>query len=120
MFAVNGQTGKVAGNLPISVPKFILFYLLFFLLIGGALFGIFFAIIQEVLVPLIVGIVIGLISATAILLAMRRTNKAVRFQYGAANYVRDNSFHISVRKDIFLYRRVTKTRRSTSSSSSRR
>ncbi|MBO6262270.1 MAG: hypothetical protein J6N95_06670 [Bacilli bacterium] len=120
MFAVNGQTGKVAGNLPISVPKFILFYLLFFLLIGGALFGIFYAIIQDLLIALIVGIIIGLISSTVILLAMRRTNKAVRFQYGAANYVRDNSFHISIRKDIFLYRRVTKTRRSTSSSSSRR
>lgn len=110
-FAVNGQTGKVAGNLPVSIPKFMLFWLLFFILIGGAGFGIVFAISQELVVGIIVGIILGIISSTAILLGMRRANKPVKFQYGAANYVRNNSLHIDTRRDIFLYRRVSKTRR---------
>lgn len=113
-FAVNGQTGKVAGDLPVSVPKFILFYLLFFLAIGGAVFGIAFAISTEWLIGLIAGLIMGLVVATVILLAMRRANKPVRFQYGAANYVRPNSLFINNRKEIYLYRTVSKTRRSSS------
>ncbi len=113
-FAVNGQTGKVAGDLPVSVPKFILFYLLFFLLVGGATFGIAFAISTEWLIGLIAGIILGLVVATIILLSMRRANKPVRFQYGAANYVRPDSLFINNRKEIYLYRTVSKTRRSSS------
>ena len=113
-FAVNGQTGKVAGDLPVSVPKFILFYLLFFLAIGGAVFGIAFVISTEWLIGLIAGLIMGLVVATVILLAMRRANKPVRFQYGAANYVRPNSLFINNRKEIYLYRTVSKTRRSSS------
>lgn len=113
-FAVNGQTGKVAGDLPVSVPKFILFYLLFFLAIGGATFGIAFAITTEWLIGLVAGIILGLVAATIILLAMRRANKPVRFQYGAANYVRPDSLFINNRKEIYLYRTVSKTRRSSS------
>lgn len=113
-FAVNGQTGKVAGDLPVSVPKFILFYLLFFLAVGGATFGIAFAITTEWLIGLVAGIILGLVAATIILLAMRRANKPVRFQYGAANYVRPDSLFINNRKEIYLYRTVSKTRRSSS------
>ena len=76
-FAVNGQTGKVAGDLPVSVPKFILFYLLFFLLVGGATFGIAFAITTEWLIGLVAGIILGLVAATIILLAMRRAKKLI-------------------------------------------
>ena len=112
--AVNGQTGKVAGDLPVSVPKFILFYLLFFLAVGGATFGIAFAITTEWLIGLVAGIILGLVAATIILLAMRRANKPVRFQYGAANYVRPDSLFINNRKEIYLYRTVSKTRRSSS------
>ena len=114
MFAVNGQTGKVAGNLPISVPKFLLFWFLFFLVIGGATFGLGFAISSEILVGVLAGVFMGALMATIILLIMRRANRAVRFQYGAANYVREDSLHIDTRREIFLYRRVTKTRRASS------
>ena len=114
MFAVNGQTGKVAGDLPVSVPKFLLFLFLFFILIGGAVFGIAFAITSDWLVGLIGGLIMGAIFSTIILLIMRRANKPVRFQYGAANYVRKDSLFINNRREIYLYRRVTKTRRSSS------
>ena len=110
-FAINGQTGKTAGNLPISIPKSILFWMLFFVVgIGiGALIGL---LAEEMVVGLLIGAGIGIALATTILLIMRKQNKNVMFQYGAANYVRDNSLNIDYRKSIYLYKKVTKTRRS--------
>ena len=115
-FAVNGQTGKVAGNLPVSPLKFFLFYMLFFLVIGGAAFGLTFWLAESALVGAIVGVLSGALFALLILLIMRRANKNVKFQYGAANYVRDNSLRILERKELYLYRTVTKTPRPKSNS----
>ena len=117
-FAVNGQTGKIAGNLPVSVGKATLFWSLFFLIFVGVFTGIG-AIAESILVWLLVGVVVGAIAASGILVGMVRKNKNVRFQYGAASYVRDNSFHIHSRRDIYLYRKVSKTARASSSSSRR-
>ena len=109
-FAVNGQTGKVAGDLPVSPLKFTMFWFIFFLLVGGAVFGI--GALMDYLIPgLFAGIIMGAIVSTVILLAMRKQNKNVKFQYGASPYVREGSFRILLRKDIFLYRKITKTAR---------
>ena len=109
-FAVNGQTGKVAGDLPVSPLKFTMFWFIFFAVITGAVFGIG-AILEYFIESLIAGAILGEIIATVILLAMRKKNKNVKFQYGASPYVREGSFHIELRKDIFLYRKITKTAR---------
>ena len=118
-FAVNGQTGKIAGDLPVSKLKFFLFWMLFFILIGGAVFGLCAA-LELLEGGIIAALVIGPIASTSILMGMRSKNKTVRWQYGAANYVRDNSFHILSRKDIFLYRKVSKTPRPQNNGSSSR
>ncbi len=111
-FAVNGQTGKIAGNLPVSAGKAFGFWSLFFLIFVGICTGIG-AIAQNVLIGLIVGLIIGAIVASGILAGMISKNKNVRFQYGASSYVRNNSFHIYSRRDIYLYRQVSKSARST-------
>ena len=112
-FAVNGQTGKVAGDLPISPLKFTLFWFIFFLAIGGLTYGIC-AIFEYLFEGIFVALAIGAIFSTSIMLGMRKVNKVVKFQYGASSYVRDGSFHIDVRKDIYLYKKVSKSRRSSS------
>ena len=112
-FAVNGQTGKIAGNLPVSVGKAILFWSLFFLGITALFIGI--GAIAQYLVPfLVAGLIFGAGVASIILAVMVKKNKNVSFQYGASSYVRNNSFHILGRKDIFLYSEVKKTARPTS------
>ena len=112
-FAVNGQTGKMAGNLPVSPLKFTMFLLMFFLLIGGAIFGIVLALMQEgIAMPLLIGVIFGFIISLCIMLGWRKKMKNVRFKYGAANYEKENSLEIYNRKDIFMYRRVSKTKRS--------
>ena len=112
-FAVNGQTSKVAGNLPISKAKVMLFWSLFFVLFTAIGLGIG-AIIENLIIGLIIGAVIGAIASTGILFGMSRKNKNVQFQYGASPYVRSDSFHINYRRDIFLYSKVTKTSRASS------
>ncbi len=113
-FAVNGQSGKVAGDLPISIPKSILFFLLFFLFAGGVAFGIAFGISQGWVSGLVIGVFAGLAAAIPSHIIMRKQNKVVKFQYGAKNYIRENSLNITQRKEIFLYSKVTKTKRSSS------
>ena len=109
-FAVNGQTSKVAGDLPVSAAKFTMFWGIFFLGITAVVFAIG-ALMEYLVEGLIAGAIMGAIIATVICLAMRGKNKNVKFQYGASPYVRENSFHIYLRKDIFLYRKITKTAR---------
>ena len=115
-FAVNGQTGKIAGNLPVSVGKAIMFWSIFFLVFMAICIGIG-AIAENIVMGIIMGAIIGAIAASGILAFMVKKNKNVQFQYGAASYVRENSFHINSRRDIYLYRKVTKVARQTSSSS---
>ena len=117
-FAVNGQTGKIAGNLPVSVGKafgfWFMFFFIFLAVIGGAIGGILAANsgdITGLFIGLAIGAVFAIGLATTIVLAMRSKCKNVKFQYGASNYVRDNSYGINYRKSIYLYSRVSKTRR---------
>ena len=112
-FAMNGQTGKLTGNLPISKIKATLFAVLSFLLFGAALFGIFFAVTSDnknqIAISIAAGVIGGIIFAVLIMLALHKQIKPVRFQHGAASYVVENSFNLSTRKDIYLYSTVTKT-----------
>ena len=123
-FAMNGQTGKIVGNLPISFAKAFIWFLCSLLLIGGAFFGITYAIANEeemgLVIAIVVGLVGGLASAIGIMVALRRQMKPVRFQHGAANYAVPGSLNITYSRDIYLYRKVTKTRIQRSSSSSSR
>ena len=118
-FAINGQTGKIAGNLPISPIKATLLWLLFFILFAGISFGVGYA-MEKLLVIGAVGSIIGCFISSAILIGFSRKNRNVHFSYGASPYVRSGSFHIFERKNIFLYKNVTRSRRSSSSSSNRR
>ena len=109
-FAVNGQTGKIAGNLPVSVGKSFLYWFIFFAIFTGLIFGVVaIAAWDYWLIGLAIGAVFGIILGTAIVLGMRRKNKNVKFVSGAANYVRENSFLINYRKSLFLYSELSKT-----------
>ena len=110
-FAVNGQTGKIAGNLPISGIKAFLFWMLFFLIIVGVGAGLG-ALMEYLIYGILAGVAFGAIIASVILVAMRKVNKNVNYQYGAANYVKDNSLDIRYRKSIYLYNKIYKTERS--------
>lgn len=120
-FAINGQTGKIAGNLPISMLKAILVWLISFLVIGGLATLLSFLIDKEnIATGIVVSLIIGIIFATIILLALWKVNKNVRFQRGAQSYIRSGSLNIKTRRSIFLYKKVSRTRRAQSSNNNRR
>ena len=112
-FAMNGQTGKLTGNLPISYLKATLISILSFLLFGGALFGLFFAIMSDsenqILTSVAAGLIGGIVITSLIMVFLVKQIKPVRFQHGAASYVVENSFNLSYKKDIYLYKNVTRT-----------
>ena len=112
-FAMNGQTGKLTGNLPISRIKAFLITLLSFILFGGALFGLFFALTSDnenqILLSVVAGLIGGILITALIMRFLVRQIKPVRYQHGAASYVVENSFNLSLKKDIYLYRNITKT-----------
>ena len=111
-FAMNGETGKIAGNLPISHAKSFAFWTIPFVVFTAV-----FAFLGYVWFKenwwwgLIAGALIGLFFGIILVLILRKANKNVQFQYGAANYVRKDSFAINYRKSIYLYSKVTKTPR---------
>ena len=110
-FAVNGQTGKVTGDLPISTGKAFLFWFIFFLGLGGVIFAICAA-LSAFVAGAIIGGILGAVFATIMVLVFRKMNRQVHFQYGASNYIRPDSLNIHNRKELYLYKKVTKTRKS--------
>ena len=67
---------------------------------------------------LLVSLLIGVVIAFFVLSSMKRKHKSVAFQHGAAGYVVAGSFALTKSRDLFLYRRISRTPRPKSSSSS--
>ena len=112
-FAVNGQTGKIAGDLPVSAGKFMLFWSIFLVAFAAIGLGVGFG-IENILAGTLIGAAAGLLIGLIVVLIMRAANKNVKFQSGAHQYVRPGSFGITGRNAIYLYSKTTRTRRQTS------
>ena len=65
---------------------------------------------NQILASVAAGLIGGFVFAFLIMAFLVKKVKPVRFQHGAASYVVENSFNLTLRKDIYLYRNVTKTR----------
>lgn len=107
VFAMNGQTGKMVGNLPADMLK-----------LGAATGGIFggllvafmllFLVAEGDLVSgAILGLIVGGIAAAIFYAHFKSQLKSVEFQHGAHSYYRDGSMNIVHSADVFLYKRVT-------------
>ena len=82
--------------------------------ISGEVNGYPFDAAKNLLISLVIGLVIALIS-TGI---MRAGLKSVRKQNFASNYVKEGSFNLTLSRDLFLYRTISRERKSSSSGSS--
>lgn len=56
-------------------------------------------------------LVIGLVVAAITILIMRSSMNTAKLQKGAVDYMRDGSFHLRQRSDVFLYSRVSRVPR---------
>lgn len=68
----------------------------------------------------IIALVIGVVVAFVVVFIMKAQLKSVRPQAAANSYVLDGSFNLTHSRDIFLYRRVSRTPKPQSNSSSGR
>ena len=105
-FAMNGQTGKMVGDLPVDKKKY---WLLTFAIMAGiaaVLFGLSL-VFEGFNYPWLIALcaIGGSFLTTGI---MRGQLKSVAKQHEAANYVRKGSFKVTKSRDIFLYRKVDK------------
>ncbi len=57
---------------------------------------------------MVVSLVIGLIAALIVTGVLKGQLKSVRSQSGAANYVESGSMHVTIARDIFLYKNITR------------
>jgi len=118
-YAVNGQTGKVVGELPIDKGKSAMRFILPFIicLVVGALLGLYMgadAISTGLAGGTIIGLIAGLISHAVAKGSMKTVGKA----YSARNYLDTNSLRLNNVRDIFLYKTESRTKIQSSSSSS--
>lgn len=113
-FAMNGQTGKVVGSLPVDMGKFFK-YLIGITLAAMAVLqlGLFFVsgsdtpVSKYEFIAFIISLVIGLVSVFTMKAAM---NTAVK-QTEAGHYLKDGSFSLSTKRDIFMFTRTERYER---------
>ena len=109
-FAMNGQTGKMVGDLPFSMGKFFMYLILFFIVLGGglgALFTKFFTNIQGS--NLAVGIGIGFLISLIICFVMKGKTKSVHTAKTASDCVLKGSFRVTEGYDNFMRTQTNKT-----------
>lgn len=65
----------------------------------------------------LISVGIGAVVALIVILIMRSGMKTAKRQYSAGNYLINDSFHLEIHRDVYLYSNVTRTRRESSNSS---
>ena len=112
-FAMNGETGKFTGNLPISKLKYLLWFFIMFIGVSFATALTLFLFIQdteELPFLILIGLFIGLVVAIIFCRKHRKKLKPVMLNYGASSYYKDGSMNITYSRDFYLYKKVDKTK----------
>lgn len=115
-FGMNGDTGKMTGNLPLSIGKFFLWFFIWILGLGGIAFGITAAIMQGGMkmpfqaYEIAIGAGVGLVGALIFCIYHTVKLKPVKKAMNAVDYVVKDSYKLTDSWDTYLYSTVTKVR----------
>ena len=113
-FAMNGETGKLKGDLPMDGLKFTLWLVGQFILYGGLLGTLFFFLFSNgedsPILGLLIGLGIGLIISLIVTFSLKRQLKGARLQKGSQDYYRPGSMNMVIATDRYLYKRTSKRR----------
>lgn len=111
-FAMNGQTGKIVGNLPLDKGQFATWFMTIFAVMFAAIFAVGSIIAGNLSwIAAVSGGLIGLCIALAIMLYLKSKLKTVRFQNNANIYYRNGSMILREKADIYLYKTERRTHR---------
>lgn len=108
-YVVNGQTGKIAGNLPVDKIKLraVSFTVFILLMIGawwsfsGDLRG------EELLDAMVFAGIICLIIEEFIVFWFKSDLQSVESRHGSDDYYREGSMKVDEAEEVFLYRKIT-------------
>lgn len=108
LFAMNGQTGRMIGNLPVSRAKQTIWFLLVFLL-SFLLFGSFLLTGEDVsAASYLIALLFALIPAGIVNAVLYSQMKPVALQNRASAYVEDGGIHLHSKEDRYI--RTTESR----------
>lgn len=108
IFAMNGQTGKFVGDLPMD--KGVMWKQFFLTFAIAAVIVIVVALLATgSSMSVIAGIIVGFVIALIRILVMRGKLKSVHDAKVADAYVEGGGVHLTEHRDVFLYHTVTKT-----------
>lgn len=99
LFAMNGQTGKLIGDLPVSKGRLAIWF--------AALFAVFAA-IGWMIFEATAGIIGGAIIAAVICAIMASSMKTARIQTHAHGYIPGSGVILTARSDLFTHRTVSR------------
>lgn len=117
-FAMNGQTGKMVGDLPFSIGKFFMYLAIFFAVLGGGISALMtkgYTNIQGS--NLVVGLAIGLIISLIICFVMKGKTKSVHTAKSAIDCVVKGSFRVTEGYDNFMRTQTDKKPKNTQQNS---
>ncbi len=103
-FAMNGQTGKMVGNLPVDKMKLSAATGILFLIIAAVFGGLMCMLEGDInFGAIIMGMVIAGLAAVAFYNYFRNQLRTVEFQHGARDYYRPGSMDIKVHTDVHTH-----------------
>lgn len=108
-FAVNGQTGKIAGDLPPNKGRILITSLLFFAILMAGAWLLFSpgAPMDEIIDAMTFSTLICGIFAGTLYSMLLASLKSVERKHGSEDYYREGSMNISDRSEEFLYKKIT-------------
>ena len=112
VFCMNGQTGKMVGNLPCDKSKFWKNFFLVFAIAAIATAGIATLLGSGFSAgKVIAGVIVGLIISGIYSLILKGELKSVALKSEATNYIKKDSLQFAVNSDFYMYTKVDRTAR---------
>ena len=116
LFAMNGQTGKFVGKMPMDKKAYWLWRILYTLIFAAVFMGVTFLLSQFFSFPpfhplaVALCVLFGLLFSLIPMNGLKRQINNVEMHVFAGDYLKRDSFSLSMKQDIFVDRETNKTR----------
>lgn len=114
-FAMNGQTGKFVGEMPMDKKAYVKWKIIYTLLAGAASFAVLSIISMFLdnfsalsIYGVLISLVLGFLISIAPMSSLKHEINNVEFNRTAYNYTDNSSFVLSVKQDRFVNKSVTR------------
>ncbi|MBO6148812.1 MAG: hypothetical protein J6O55_05670 [Lachnospiraceae bacterium] len=111
-FAMNGQTGKMVGELPIDKGKCVKYFAISSIIALVVILALMALLTQGITgMMFVISLLVSLLIGYIVLSVLKGGMKNIALQTAAGHYVSEGSFNLSVSHDSFLYSKTEKRER---------